>query len=53
MFRVGRPLNKKNFKKGIDGFIKRCYVTPRYPIDVRFCGFIAFRECYVCVKYLV
>ena len=50
--RFGRPLNKKKIlKRDLTDFIKRCYVTQGYPIDVRFCGFIAFRECYVCAKY--
>ena len=36
----------KNLKRELTDFIKRCYVTQGYPIDVRFCGYIAFRECY-------
>ena len=48
---LGGRLTKKFLKRDLTDFIKRCYVTQGYPIDVRFCGFIAFRECYSHAKY--
>ena len=46
---LGGRLTKK-LKKGIRDFIKRCYVTVHVNFNLIFCGFIAFRECYVCAK---